>query len=131
MTCRGALKFLLILFALVACVTEGRETLEVREKSSGTTEAQVTKPRQNGPEQEKIHAYVVDEILVKFVDGTSEETIEAIQEEVHLKTIRIVSRPNLYLMRITDGSTVEGVMKRLKNFSEVAYSEPNYIRTIR
>jgi hypothetical protein len=55
---------------------------------------------------------------------------EAIQKEVHLETIRLVSKPNLYLMKILDGSSVESVMERLRNYEDVQYSEPNYIRTI-
>jgi hypothetical protein len=74
--------------------------------------------------------YVPGEILVKFRDGTSDQIKEAIQKEVHLETIRIVSKPNLYLLKILDGSSVESVIERLGKFKEVKYAEPNYIRTI-
>jgi hypothetical protein len=41
-------------------------------------------------------------IRVKFHDGTSEQTIAAIQEKLHHETIRVVSKPNLYLMKTLD-----------------------------
>ena len=75
--------------------------------------------------------YVRGQILVKFRDGTDEQAIENIQRELSLKTIRVVHAPNLYLMKILNGSSVESVMKRLQDFPEVAYAEPNYIMTVR
>jgi hypothetical protein len=74
--------------------------------------------------------YVAGEILVKFRNGTSGQIKEAIQKELHLETIRLVSKPNLYLMKILDGSPVARVMERLRTFKGVQYAEPNYIRTI-
>jgi len=73
--------------------------------------------------------YIPGEILVKFKDGTDTQAIEAIQRKLHLKTIKIVSSPNLYLMKILDGSSVERTVERLRNYEEVKYSEPNYVRT--
>ncbi len=67
--------------------------------------------------------------MVKFQAGTSEKTIQAITGELHLETIRIVSKPDLYLMKILDGSSVESVLERLHNLEEVEYAEPNYMRT--
>jgi hypothetical protein len=69
-------------------------------------------------------------IRVKFHDGTSEQTIAAIQEKLHHETIRVVSKPNLYLMKILDTSSVVSIMGHLRHYKEVQYSEPNYIRTI-
>lgn len=74
--------------------------------------------------------YIPGEILVKFKDGTGEKTIQAIQGELHLETIRLVSKPNLYLMKILGGSSVETAMQRLRNYEEVILSEPNYVVTI-
>ncbi|MBW1677423.1 MAG: hypothetical protein JRJ79_12650 [Deltaproteobacteria bacterium] len=59
-----------------------------------------------------------------------EHAIENIQRELSLKTIRVVHAPNLYLMKILNGSSVETIMERLKDFPEVAFSEPNYIVTM-
>lgn len=66
--------------------------------------------------------------MVKFYAGTSQETIQEIMKELHLETIRIVSKPDLYLMKIVDGSSVESVLERLHNYKEVKYAEPNYMR---
>jgi hypothetical protein len=82
------------------------------------------------PEGGETKSYVPGEILVKFRDGTTDQTKKAIQKEVHLETIRLISKPNLYLMKILDGSSVERVLERLGKFKEVKYAEPNYIRTI-
>ncbi len=73
--------------------------------------------------------YVPGEILIKFRKETDEQAIETIQRKLHLTTIKIVSRPNLYLMKILDGSTVGEIMERVQDFQEIAYSEPNYIVT--
>ena len=72
--------------------------------------------------------YIPGEILIKFKDGTEVENIETIQERLGLTTIKVVSKQKVYLMKIQNGSSVEEVMKRLRNFREVEYSEPNYIR---
>ena len=73
--------------------------------------------------------YVPGEILIRFRAGTDEQAIETIQRKLHLTTIKIVSRPNLYLMKILDGSSVEKIMERLQDFQKVKYSEPNHIVT--
>ena len=41
-------------------------------------------------------------IRVKFKDGTTDQAIAAIQRELHLETISIVSKANLYLIKILD-----------------------------
>jgi len=41
-------------------------------------------------------------IRVKFKDGTTDQAIAAIQRELHLETISIVSKANLYLMKTLD-----------------------------
>jgi len=82
------------------------------------------------PLRTKKKNYVRGQILVKFKDGMDEHAIENIQRELSLKTIRVVHAPNLYLMKILNGSSVETIMERLKDFPEVAFSEPNYIVTM-
>ena len=67
--------------------------------------------------------------MIKFHAGTSEKAIQEIMRELHLETIRIVSKPDLYLMKILDGSSVENVLERLYNFEKVKYAEPNSMRT--
>ena len=74
--------------------------------------------------------YKPGEVLVKFKDDTSKESIEKIQQDLPLKTVRIVSHPNLYLMKIMDDSSVESIIQELKRYDAVRYAEPNYIRKI-
>jgi len=74
--------------------------------------------------------YAPGEVLVKFREGTDEGTVARIQREAHLETIRVVSSPNLYLMKIVDGTQVEEMVERLRRYGEVAYAEPNYVRRI-
>ena len=73
------------------------------------------------------HNYVPGEILIKFKDGTDVQSIKAIQKIISLRTIKVVPKLNIYRMKIQNGSSVEEVIKRLKGFREVEYSEPNYI----
>ena len=73
---------------------------------------------------------VSGQILVRFREGTEEQIIEAIQAKLHLQTIRIIPRPNLYLMKIQDGLSVQETIKRLQESKAVEYAEPNLIRTI-
>jgi hypothetical protein len=74
--------------------------------------------------------HVSGQVLVKFKEGTQERVIEAIERELHLQTIRVVSRPNLYLMKIQDGLSMEETIRRLQESKAVEYAEPNLIRTI-
>jgi hypothetical protein len=41
--------------------------------------------------------------------------------------MRQFSSPNLFLMKITDGSPVDAVIKKLKTYEAVKYAEPNYV----
>jgi hypothetical protein len=82
------------------------------------------------PSGRKTEGPVSGQILVKFKEGTEEQIIEAIQAELHLQTIRIIPRPNLYLMKIQDGFSVQETIKRLQESKAVEYAEPNLIRTI-
>ena len=65
-------------------------------------------------------------ILVRFKPGTDESTIKDIQKKAELTTVRTLSIPDLYLMKITDERSVEAVIKDLKNYDVVHYS-----RTVR
>ena len=71
--------------------------------------------------------YVPNEVLVKFKSDASPKTIERIQTELKLETIREFRSPNLFLMKITDGTGVEAMIDRLQIYDEVEYAEPNYV----
>jgi hypothetical protein len=124
------IQLLVIVLLTISCADRHSE---VQEKAASHPQAigiQASDQPRPYPAGGETKNYIPGEILVKFRDGTTDQTKAAIQREVHLETIRIVSKPNLYLMRILDGSPVEGVMERLSKFKEVKYVEPNYIRTI-
>ena len=84
----------------------------------------------SGPSGRKIGDHVPAQVLVKFSEGTEEQTIEDIQRELHLQTVQVISRPDLYLMNIQNSLSVEETIKRLQEFQAVEYAEPNYVRTI-
>ena len=125
------LTLLVIFFLTISCADRHPETQEKAISHPQAVEIHGGDQPNLSPATGETKNYVPGEILVKFQDGTTDQTKEAIQKEVHLETIRIVSKPNLYLMRILDGSPVETVMERLGKFKEVKYAEPNYIRTIK
>jgi len=74
--------------------------------------------------------YVPGQVLVSFKDGVDEQAIQDIKKAMSLETIRIVSRPNLFLMRIVNESSVEAVIERLEDLPDVSYAEPNYRVTV-
>lgn len=75
--------------------------------------------------------YVPGQILVRFRNGIEAKEVERIQSEAGLQTLKVVSAPDLYLMKITDGSAVEDMLVRLKKYPEIVYAEPNYVRTLK
>jgi hypothetical protein len=127
----STLQLLVIFFLTISCADGHLESQEKAASHPQAIEIQGSDQPKLSPGGGEIKNYVPGEILVKFRYGTTDQTKEAIQKEVHLETVRLVSKPNLYLMKILDGSSVESVMERLGKFKEVKYAEPNYIRTIR
>ena len=123
------IRFLFILVLTISCAGKNPEGQEKSTRPTGevkTVESYQPKLPPPGGEGKN---YVPGEILVKFHEGSNEKVIQAIKTDLHLETIRIVSKPNLYLMKILNGSSVESVMERLRGYKEVQYSEPNYLRT--
>ncbi|MGB6383234.1 MAG: hypothetical protein WBG51_18840 [Syntrophobacteria bacterium] len=127
----NTLQMIVILFLIISCADRHQEAQEKKASHPRAIGIQGSEQPNLSPEGGETKNYVPGEILVKFRDGTTDQTKKAIQKEVHLETIRLISKPNLYLMKILDGSSVESVMERLGKFKEVKYAEPNYIRTIR
>lgn len=70
---------------------------------------------------------IADEVLVKFSPDTEPEIIERIQTELQLETIRKFHSPGLFLMKITGGTAVEAIIRKLKAYPVVEYAEPNYV----
>jgi hypothetical protein len=123
------LQCFIISFAILSCVNPDLPEKTLKNKSQ-SGDIYTREHKELTPLRTEKKNYVRGQILVKFKAGTGEQAIEAIQKELSLKTIRIVHAPNLYLMKILNGSSVERIMERLKDFPEVAFSEPNYIVTI-
>jgi hypothetical protein len=73
---------------------------------------------------------VAGQVLIKFKVGTDVESINLIQQTFHLKPIKIVTEPNLYLMRILDGTPVEQKILALKEAQDVEYAEPNVMYSL-
>jgi len=122
---------MILSFVILSC-TNPTVTSEKNLKNKPQSGEIYTKERgELTPSHTEKKNYVRGQILVKFKDGTDEQAIETIQRELSLKTIRVVHAPNLYLMKILNGSSVETIMKRLQDFLEVDFSEPNYIVTVR
>jgi len=120
-----------ILFLFFVSCT-GPETPSNTDSSRNGARGEIQGARDSGVAQTvpKGGTYVPGEVLVKFKDNTSKEAIDKIQQDLPLKTIRIVSHPDLYLMKIRDESSVEWIIQRLKRYDAVKYAEPNYIRKI-
>ena len=123
-------RLLVIFFLAISCADRHPEAQEKAASHPQAIEIHGSDQPKLSPAGGETKNYVPGEILVKFRDGTTVQAKEAIQKEVHLGTIRLISKPNLYLMKILDGSSVESVMERLGTFKEVQYAEPNYIRSI-
>ncbi len=131
MNYRGIYRSLIILLFVISCSGQNMEPNEEFSRHSQATKTKSQELQKSAPVEKKSKGYVPGEILVKFKDSTSAQAIKAIQRELHLETIRLVYKPNLYLMKILDGSSVESVIEHLQNYEEVKYSEPNYLRSIR
>jgi hypothetical protein len=121
----GLLTGLFIVMVLACGGRTGSGAPQPEQKSSEPgikKTAQTGTPQSEGRQQE----YALDEILVKFKPGTDADTIERIRAALNLQTKRKFSSPNLFLMKITDGSSVEAVIEKLKTYEAVKYAEPNY-----
>lgn len=130
MSYRSLCLYLVIPFCTISCADQYNEPKKDLSNTSEIRKGQPQKQQHLAPAKEDRKDYVLEEILVKFKEGTEDQSIKAIQEELQLETIRFVYKPNLYLMKILDGSSVEYVIERIQNYKEVEYSEPNYRRSI-
>jgi hypothetical protein len=120
--------FIIILF-LACCAQTGNSNNNNPELDQKSPQSEIKRTSQTGisrPE-DKQQPYVLDEVLVKFKPGTDADTIAHIRADLNLKTMRTFSSSNLFLMKITDGSPVESVIKQLKTYEAVKYAEPNYV----
>ena len=120
------LSLMIVLFAY-SCRGQKSDLKEDSVNQVNMSEAKKTKNQESAPSGKESTKYVPGVILVKFKDGTDAQRIDNIQKKLDLSAIKVVSKLNLYHMKIQNNSSVEEVMKRLQDFSEVEYAEPNYI----
>ena len=113
-----------LLVLLLACTGQGSGTGRGGDGESRTVDNKI------GVTGEGERRYAPGEVLVRFREGTDAGTIVRIQREVHLETVRVVSSPNLYLMKIVDQTPVAEAVQRLQRYEEVLLAEPNYVRRI-
>lgn len=121
----GIFQMAILLVLAVACAGERGGT-----GRGGDGESRTGVDSKIGVTGEGERRYAPGQVLVKFRDGTDAGTIASIQREVHLETVRVVSSPNLFLMKIVDDTSVEETVQRLQRYREVVYAEPNYVRRI-
>jgi hypothetical protein len=123
-------KYIMLLLAVFSC-TQADLTGETALKNEPQLgEITIKENTQMGPSRAQRPNYVPGQVLVKFKDGVDAQVVETIQRALSLKTIRVVRRPNFFLMRIMDESSVEAVIERLRGFPEIAYAEPNFSVTV-
>lgn len=125
MSSANIIEMVLLLVLAVACVGQGRDT-----GVTGGNETQTMERKADQAPGTEWGRHAPGEVLVRFRDGTDEQTIARIQQEAHLETIKVVSTPNLYLMKIVDQTSVEETVRRLQRYGEVIFAEPNYMRRI-
>ena len=99
------------------------------EVAAGEREHRADNPKPS-PSRKATEDYAPAQVLVKFKEGTGGKTIGTLQKKLHLQTIRTLSQPNLYLMKIQNGLSVQETIKRLQESGAVEYAEPNYVRTV-
>jgi len=125
-----AFKYLIILLLAISCTQ--KDLIHSQRQFSGSHLSQHL--RENHQKLEPLikheKEYVSDEILIKFKESANKKIIDSIQYDLNLKEIRVISSPDLYLMKIMNGSSVEDVIELLKKYDAVKYSEPNYYRHI-
>ena len=124
--CAGLFNALIIILVLACGAQTGTGKAQLEQKSS---RSEIKHTGRTGISQmaDKQRSYVLDEVLVKFKSDTDAKAIEGIQTALNLEIIRKFSSRNLFLMKITDGSPVETVIKALKAYEVVSYAEPNYV----
>ena len=116
----------LVVFFLACCGQNNNNHMKSGNKLMGSDAGNPNQAANSQP-QARNSQMVPDEVLVKFVPGTEPETIEHIQAELQLKTVRKFRSLNLFLLKITDGTAVETIIEKLKTYPAVAYAEPNYV----
>ena len=123
-------KYIILLLAIFSCTQSDQAGKKVLKNQPQSGEITIRENAQMEASPGQRQDYVPGQVLVSFKDGVDEQAIQDIKKAMSLETIRIVSRPKLFLMRIVDGSSVEAVIERLEDLPDVSYAEPNYRVTV-
>jgi hypothetical protein len=115
----------LVALSLACCGQNSDKNLKSDNKSIGSDISSGGHAASSWPQAQNSQM-VPGEVLVKFNPDTQPQVIESIQVEMRLETVRKFRSPNLFLMKITDGTAVEAIIRKLKTYSAVEYAEPNY-----
>jgi hypothetical protein len=119
-----------ILFFGFACGNSPSDQRSANLKSENLSVDQVPHDRPGDRSVRESERFVPGQVLVAFKKGTKRQIIDEIQQELGLETVRIVSRPDLYLMKIKSNVSVPDMIRLLQNSGAVEYAEPNFRRTI-
>jgi len=123
--------YVIVLALVTSCVLQKSSEMQVTASNATAVDAGTQgKGNPNSYSSKQSQEYVSAEILVRFKPNTDQQTIQSIQQKLHLKTLKVFSTPQLYLMKITDDTAVKVVMQRLQKYQAVKYAEPNYVKTI-
>ena len=74
-------------------------------------------------------AFVPGQVLVKLKPGTDTAALAVLQRDLGLETLKPLSLPGVYLMKIKNGASVQAVIQKLNTYDMVEYGEPNYTLT--
>jgi hypothetical protein len=110
-----------------ACADRSRTAGDAAEESIPVSEEKRKAAAEGTSETDGQMRYMPGEVLVKFTPEMDTEKIETLVERLRLEVVRVVSSPDLYLLRILDEASVEEVVERLTAVEGVAYAEPNYV----
>ena len=118
-----------LIFFILPLACNGQNGNNNLKSENKTVESQIKRADQTGisQPQSQPQQYVPREVLVKFNPDTNPETIARIQTELKLEKVREFRSPNLFLMKITDDTSVAAIIETLKTYEEVKYAEPNYV----
>jgi hypothetical protein len=116
----------LVVLPLVCCGQNNNNNLKSDNKPIDSDISNGNRAANSRPQAQNAQI-VPDEVLIKFSPDTQPETIARIQAELQLEALRKFRSPNLFLMKITDGTAVEAIIRKLKTYPAVEYAEPNYV----
>lgn len=116
----------LVVLPLVCCGQNNNNNLKSDNKPIDSNISNGNRAANSRPQAQNAQI-VPDEVLIKFSPDTQPETIARIQAELQLEALRKFRSPNLFLMKITDGTAVEAIILKLKTYPAVEYAEPNYV----